>query len=309
MNSKKPATRIDDLPALPLDEWSDTKLTLHLYFQIVGKIRLALTPPHNHWWHVPLYVNTWGVTTSPIPFEKGAFEISFDFVEHVVQVSISDGRRESIELRGQSVSEFYDELFAVLDRSGIGVRILARPFDLEGLPDFPADKTNASYDRDYVNRFWRTLVFAHTVLYEFGGRFVGKKTPVHLFWHSFDLALTFFSGKSVPAREGAGIVEREAYSHEVISFGYWAGDDRYPAPAFYSYVFPEPNGLRDQKLQPSSARWLEQGGGSLAVLPYEDIRSAPDPRALALQFLQSSYEAGGKLGGWDMKRLRYNGPQ
>jgi hypothetical protein len=239
----------------------------------------------------------------------GAFSIDFDFVKHSLSVNLSDGRRDGFALSGQSVAEFYDQLFEILRKLGIDVHIIARPFDLEGLPPFSSDKKHATYDRDYVNRFWRTIVFADSVLYEFSGRFLGKKTPVHLFWHSFDLALTFFSGKSVPPRDGAGIVEREAYTHEVVSFGYWAGDKRYPAPAFYSYTFPEPQGLRNQPLQPDAAEWLEQNGGSLAVLPYDDIRSDKNPGKEVLEFLESAYRAGGKLSGWDMDRLRYTPPQ
>ena len=293
------------LPALPLDEWSDTKLTLHLYLQVIGKIRLEKMPPQNHWWHVPLYVTSRGLTTRPIPDGIGAFEISLDFIEHTVAVSHTDNSVERFPLAGQSVSRFYEQLVGELDRLGVEVRIDERPYELPSDTPFSKDTEHSSYDAEYVQRFWRILVWCYGLMSRFAGRFTGKTTPVQLFWHSFDLALTRFSGKAAPPMEGAGLVAAEAYSHEVVSFGFWAGDDRFPEPAFYSYTWPEPAGLTEQPLQPEGADWVEQETGSLAVYPYERARSSHDPTASALTFLESAYQNGASLAGWDLEGLRH----
>ncbi len=294
-------------PPLPLEEWRPTKDTLHLYCQIVGKIRLKLHPKRPHWWHVPLYVTVRGLTTRSIPYGDIAFSIDFDLTEHRLIVLTSDGRRHEIPLQGQSVAEFYTKLFAALTDLGIRVKILAKPYDHSSTEPFPSDREHATYDREYVERFWRILVGVDAVMNEFAGRFYGKTTPVHLFWHSFDLALTRFSGRRAPERQVENPVEREAYSHEVISFGFWAGDDRFPEPAFYSYTFPEPDGLAEQPLRPPQAMWAPQNGSHLAVLRYEDMRTAADPRQALLDFLQSSYEAGADLAGWDRAELDVRG--
>jgi len=292
-------------PPLPLEAWKETKDTLHLYLQIVGKIRLALFPPINHWWHVPLYVSARGLTTRAIPYAYGNFQMDFDFIEHALMITTSDGARRQFPLRdGLSVSEFYQNVFADLAALGINVEIRAVPYEAGSEEPFATDTQHAAYDQEYVERFWRILVAVDDIFEEFRGRFIGKSTPVHLFWHSFDLALTRFSGRPAPVREGAGVVERQAYSHEVISFGFWAGDDNVPAPAFYSYTAPEPEGLTDEPLRPEAAYWGTLRGGAMALLLYEEVRKAESPRADVLDFLESAYQAGANRAGWDQETFK-----
>jgi hypothetical protein len=293
-----------DLPEIPLGAWRPTKNTLHLYCQIVGKIRLAMHPRLNHWWHVPLYVTPRGLSTHTIPFANGSFEVEFDLREHSLRIKTSDGEAEDFSLYdGLSVADFYDSIFANLAKLGIRPKITPVPYEAPSTTPFPENTENKSYDKEYVERFHRTLVTVDGILTEFRGRFLGKSTPVHMFWHSFDLALTRFSGKRAPVREGANRVEREAYSHEVISFGFWFGDDNVPAPAFYSYTAPEPAGLAGEPLEPSAARWQESNGAHLALLMYEDARSSADSREAVLTFFESAYLAGARLAGWDVENL------
>lgn len=288
------------LPPLPLEAWAGTKETLHRWVQVVGKVRLAASPFRNHWWNVPLYVSARGLTTGLVPYQDRGFAIDLDLVDHGLVVSSSDGRRDGFALvDGLSVAAFHRALFARLAALGVGVEIVARPYDLEPAVPFAEDEAHATYDAAYVERWWRILVWTAGVFEEFAGRFVGKTSPIHLFWHSFDLALTRFSGRRAPARTGADPVTREAYSHEVISFGFWAGDKRVPAPAFYAYAAPEPSGLTDEPLRPAAAHWSDTGNGSLALLMHEDLRILADPRAALLDFLQSAYEAGARAADWD----------
>jgi hypothetical protein len=292
-------------PPLPLAEWKESKNTLHLYLQIVGKIRLTVFPRLNHWWHVPLYVSARGLTTRAIPYGLGSFEIEFDFIEHALVIKTSAGARKSFPLRdGLSVAEFYKNVFTNLNALGIDVKIRAVPYEAPSTEPFETDTGHSSYDKEYVARFWHILVGVDAIFEEFRGRFTGKSTPVHLFWHSFDLALTRFSGKRAPEREGAGLVEREAYSHEVISFGFWAGDENVTAPAFYSYTFPEPVGLTEEPLRPASAFWGSQRGGAIALLMYDEVRGAGSPKEVVLDFLESAYEAGAKRAGWDAESFK-----
>ena len=292
------------LPELPLAAWEPTKDTLHLFVQVVGKIRLSIARPQNHWWHVPLYVDVDGLTTRPLRRAGVTFEIRFDFRDHALRVDTADGRSESFELRdGLSVAEFYARVREALQRLGVEVALRDEPFGVPMTVPFSQDREHASYDADAVMRFWRALGWIDDVLTEFAGWYCGKQSPVHLFWHSFDLALTRFSGREAPELPGADAVTREAYSHEAISFGFWAGDRERREAAFYSYTAPEPDGLTRRSLQPEPARWLEQAGGSLAVLPYAAVRAAPDPRRTLLAFLQSAYEAGSVAAGWDRSGL------
>ena len=296
----------DAFPDIPLEAWRPTKNTLHLYCQIVGKIRLAMHPRMNHWWHVPLYVTPRGLSTRTIPYAGGNFEIELDFCGHVLRISTSGKRVEDFALYdGLTVADFYSSLMANLEKLGIEPHIKAVPYEAPSTTPFSEDVENSSYDKEYVERFHRTLVTVDHFLNEFRGRFYGKSTPVHMFWHSFDLALTRFSGKRVPPREGAGVVEREAYSHEVISFGFWFGDDRVPAPAFYSYTAPEPIGLTEEPLSPESAKWAESNGAHLALLMYEDVRTSDRPREVVLDFLESAYQAGAKRAGWEIDELAH----
>lgn len=295
----------DSLPALPLEEWQDTKNTLHLYLQIVGKIRLALFPRLNHWWHVPHYVTPRGLTTRPIPYAGGNFEIAFDLIDHKLKFSTSQGEKRSFDLYdGLTVADFYRQVFENLGSIGVDCKIWAVPYEAPSTTPFAEDTENKSYDKEYIERFRQVMVGVNDIMEEFRARFTGKSTPVHLFWHSFDLALTRFSGKPAQVREGAGMVEAEAYSHEVISFGFWTGDKNVPAPAFYSYTAPEPAGLAEEPLSPDTAKWAESNGAHLALLMYDDVRNSDNPWETALEFLESAYQAGAKRAGWDTQSFK-----
>lgn len=285
------------LPELHLADWRATKDTLHLYCQIVGKIRMSTTPPRNHWWHVPLYVDVRGISTRRMHHGGTTFEITFDFVDRALVVATADGRSEGFELRdGLSVADFDRRLHGTLADLGVDVEIKEQPFGVPMTTPFGEDSEHASWDRDAVERFGWILDWSDAVLEEFTGWFCGKTSPVHLFWHGLDLAVTRFSGRPGAPTQGDAVTQ-EAYSRELISFGFWAGDDNVGDAAYYSYTSPEPDGLRDQPL--SVGQWIEFGSGSLAVLPYETVRTAADPRTTLLAFCQSAYEAGSRLAGWD----------
>lgn len=298
------ASPADRLPALPLEEWEPTKDTLHLYLQVIGKIRLASTPAANHWWHVPLYVDERGLTTGRMRHDGVDFGVQVDLVDHAVVVRTAGGAASLTLWDGLSVAAFHDELLRALARFGVRPAIHAEPFGVPMTTPFPEDTGHASYDREYVGRFWRILLEVDWVLREFAGWFTGKTSPVHLFWHSLDLAVSRFSGRRAPGLGEVDPVTREAYSHEVISFGFWAGDRQVRAPAFYSYTAPEPAGLTAARLRPDGAFWAERGGSALATYWYEEMRAAPRPRQALLDFLQSAYEAGARAAGWDEPALR-----
>ena len=293
-------------PALPLRSWSDTYATLHMWTQIVGKVRMALTPPVNHWWHVPLYVTSRGLGTSPIPYQDGTFEVTFDFVDHALRIVTNDGRTGGFDLAPYAVADFYRDFMAALRDLGVTVHIWPMPVEVANPIRFTDDRGHAAYDREQVGRCWEILVQTDAVFKEFRGRFLGKCSPVHFFWGAFDLAVTRFSGRPVDAGGNADPVNREAYSHEVISHGFWpggawAGGGVFEAPVFYSYTVPEPAGFRQAAVRPSQAHFSEQLGEFL--LPYDDVRAAASPRAMLLDFMQSTYEAGATLAGWDRKAL------
>ncbi|MGH3035464.1 MAG: DUF5996 family protein [Gaiellaceae bacterium] len=293
-----------NLPALPLEEWEETKDTLHLYVQIVGKIRLASTPPQNHWWHCPLYVSARGLTTRRMHQGGVSFEIEFDLVEHRLVTRTDRGEEASFRLRdGLSVARFHSELLARLADLGIQPSIKAEPYRVPMTTPFAEDTKHASYDPEYVGRFWRVLSEVEWILAEFAGWFRGKSSPVHLFWHGLDLAVTRFSGRRLPDAQGGDPVSREAYSDEVISFGFWPGGAPMGRPMFYSYTAPEPPGLDEQPLAPDDAFWAEAGSGHQARLWYDDVRSAASPRTALLSFLQSAYEAGVTVAHWNVEEL------
>ena len=295
---------MEPLPPLPFPEWEATKTTLHLWAQIVGKVKMASLPPKNHWWHVPLYLDVRGLTTRLLHAKDGAgFEVRFDFVDHRLAVETANATESFPLVDGLSVAAFDDRFHALLAGLGLDAAILEKPFGVPMTTPFPEDTEHASYDPEAVERFWRVLDWSAAVLEEFAGWFCGKQSPVHLFWHSFDLALTRFSGRRAPELPDADGVTREAYSHEVVSFGFWAGDKNLREPAYYSYTAPEPPSLRDRPLSLADARWEEQGAGSLAILPYEDVRTAADPRATLLEFLDGAYRAGATAAGWDTAAL------
>jgi hypothetical protein len=284
-------------PALPLDAWRDTYATLHMWTQIVGKVRLRLSSPINHWWHSTLYVTPRGLTTSAIPYHSGIFEIQFDFLEHQLVIQVSDGTTRRIPLVPRSVADFYREFMGTLRSLGIVVEISAKPDEVPDPIPFAEDTVHASYDPESANRFWRILVSADIVFKEFRARFIGKSSPVHFFWGSFDLAVSRFSGRPAPLREGADAINREGYSHEVSSVGFWPGGGNVPGAAFYAYTAPTPPGLSDSPIRPAAAFYDGQLG--IFLLMYDNIRSAEAPRTLLLDFLQSTYEAGATLANWD----------
>jgi hypothetical protein len=294
-----------ELPELPLAEWEDTKNTLHLWLQIVGKVRLASTAPRNHWWHVPLYVDVRGLTTRRMHAKADvSFQIDFDFVDHRLVIATDGGAVESFDLvDGLSVAEFDEKVHVALGQLGIDVTIREMPFGVPMKTPFPADREHAAYDRVAVERFWRILGWTDSVLEEFAGWYCGKTSPIHVFWHSFDLAFARFGGRRAPTMPDADAVTREAYSHDVIAFGFWAGDQNVHEPTYYSYTAPEPVGLREQPLQPEEASWAEQGSSSLALLRYDVVRTAADPRRVLLAFLESAYQAGAGASGWDVADL------
>jgi hypothetical protein len=297
--------RTDTWPALPYAEWKDTLATLQLWTQVVGKIRMTLSPPVNHWWHVPLYLCARGLTTRAIPHGVRSFELEFDFIDHRLVVRTCEGEVRTLELRPRTVADFYGELMGVLDELGLSVRIRTLPQEVPDPIPFEQDTTHASYDADAANRCWRALAQADRVLNEFRSRYRGKCSPVHFFWGSFDLALTRFSGRDAPEHPGApGLadeVTREAYSHEVSSAGFWPGNDAFPQAAFYAYFYPEPEGYRTATVRPEAAFYGTDFGEWL--LPYDAVRTAADPDAVLLEFLQTTYAAGADLAGWDRAAL------
>jgi Family of unknown function (DUF5996) len=288
---------VSELPALPLDEWEPTKNTLHLWAQIVGKVKLASAPPKNHWWHVPLYLDVHGLTTRLLP---PGFEIRFDFVAHRLVVETAEAERSFELADGLSVADFDRQLHAALGE--LDVQILERPYGVPMATPFPDDRAHASYDADAVGRFWRVLDWSAVVFEEFAGWFCGKESPVHLFWHSFDLAVTRFSGRVAPAMPDADPVTREAYVDEVISFGFWAGDQNLREPAYYAYAAPGPDRLQELPLA-AGARWVDLGASRLAILPYETARKTDDPRRAVLDFFDDFYETAADAAGWDRAAL------
>jgi hypothetical protein len=277
-----------------------------LWAQIVGKVRMASTAPRNHWWNVPLYVDVRGLTTRRLHGSGGVgFQIDFDFLDHRLVVSTNRGETEGFALvDGLSVAAFDAQLHELLARLGVDVAVREVPFGVPITTPFPSDREHASYDPDAVQRFWRVLDWTDEVLEQFSGWYCGKTSPVHLFWHGLDLAVTRFGGRRAPVRPDADAVTREAYSHEVVSFGFWPGDQNVREPCFYSYTAPEPAGLRERPLHPATAAWHDQGAGSIALLPYEDVRTADAPRQTLLAFLQSAYDAGADAAGWDRADLQ-----
>jgi Family of unknown function (DUF5996) len=297
------------LPPLPLKEWENTKETLHRYCQIVGKVRMRLSPFRNHWWHVTLYVTTHGLSTGPIPYGPygdATFDISFDLLENKLAVTTNDEGGFAFGLDELPVAGFYQKLFDGLRCLGIDVAINTKPFALNDEYTLDVNTFHRVCDRKYMRRYHQILSWVDQVFREFSGRFTGKSSPVQLFWHSFDLAVTRFSDKQVSLPEGTDPVTREAYSHEVISFGFWPGDANIREPAFYSYTAPEPEGLTEYPLSPEGASWLPEGG--TALLAYEEVRSSASPTKTLLEFMESAYQAGAKSAGWDIEALRSHPP-
>ena len=296
---------VDSLwPPLGYPDWRDTATTLHLWTQVVGKVRLALTPWVNHSWQVPLYVTACGLSTSPIPTGHEVFEIEFDFIAHRLCIRTSLGEHRTMALEAQSVAAFYERLFGALEELRIPVRIHETPNELSDPIPFPADHDHRSYDPDRATAFWRALLHTDGVLKRFRTGFLGKVSPVHFFWGSFDLAVTRFSGRTAPAHPGGipalpDAVVREAYSHEVSSAGFWPGNDAFPHPAFYSYAYPEPPGYR---AHPVTSGAFEDSLGEF-ILPYDTVRHAADPDEMLLDFLWTTYAAAAETAQWDRAAL------
>lgn len=284
-------------PELPLASWRETYATLHMWTQIAGKVRLALSPRVNHWWHVPFYVSARGLTTPPIPYGSRVFEVEFDFLRHQVSIHCSDGQTQTVALYARSVADFYREFMSALARLGIEVKIWKMPVEVPDPIAFDRDTQHASYDRDAVQRFWRILLSTDLVLKQFRGRFMGKSSPVHFFWGSFDLAVTRFSGRRAPERAGTDAMTREAYSHECSSAGFWPGGSGVEGAAFYSYTVPEPKGFSTETVRPGAAFYHPDLREFL--LMYDDVRAAASPQTALLEFLESSYQAGARLGRWE----------
>jgi hypothetical protein len=293
-------------PELPTAAWRESYATLHLWSQIVGKIRLTRTPWLNHSWHVTLYVTARGLTTSPIPDGTGYFQIDFDFIDHALRIAASDGATRQFPLAGHSVASFYTDIMAALAELGIHVAIDEMPNELPDPISFSQDRAHATYDGDAVRRFFQILVNADRVFKQFRTGFLGKASPVHFFWGSFDLAVTRFSGRRAPRHPGgvphlSDEVACEAYSHEVSSAGFWPGSGAIDYPAFYSYAYPEPAGFRATKIRPDAAFFSEALGEF--VLPYDAVRTAAQPEQALLEFLQSTYEAAANAANWDRDAL------
>ena len=286
-----------DWPALAYADWADTAETLHMWTQVVGKVRMALTPAVNHWWHVPLYVSARGLTTSPMPYGGRSLEVVFDFLEHQLRVTCSDGQAEVFPLAPMSVAAFYGKVMAALDRLGVSVSIWTTPCEVEAPIPFEEDEVHKAYDADAAQRFWRILVQADRVMQVFRGRFIGKVSPIHFFWGSFDLALTRFSGRRAPPHPGSPIlpasVSQEAYSHEVSSCGFWPGGPGAEA-MFYAYAYPEPAGFSEAPVRPNTARW-EPSLGEF-VLPYAAMRAAASPDTALMHFLAVDLRSGCRSG-------------
>ncbi len=291
---------IEPWPQLKYSEWKDTLATLHMWTQVVGKIRLEQTPLINHWWNVPLYVSARGLTTAAMRYQDRVFEIEFDFIDHKLLIECSDGSTKTLALRPQSVADFYNEVMNALHELGIEVQIWTMPVEVPDPIRFTEDHQHKSYDPEYANRLWRALTRMDEVLTEFRARFVGKVSPVHFFWGSFDMAVTRFSGRPAPPREGADLITREAYSHEVISHGFWPGNKDMEA-AFYSYTAPEPAGLAQAQVKPAGAFYSSEM--KEFFLPYEHVQQSASPEATLMDFCQSTYEAGADLAKWDRSNL------
>jgi hypothetical protein len=288
-------------PALPLDSWRETCDTLHMWTQIVGKVRMRLTPLVNHWWNVPLYVTPRGLTTSNIPYGTRSIEIRFDFLAGRLVLECSDGLVRELPLRPMAVADFYREFMVLLRSAGVEVSIWHMPVEVPDPIPFDEDRVHAAYDAERVKTFWCILRSVDAVFHQFRARFEGKASPVHFFWGSFDLAVTSFSGRKAPERPGADSITREAYSHEVSSVGWWPGSGTMSGPAFYSYSAPEPQGFKAARVRPDVARYDAELGEFL--LPYDDVRNAESPSAELLAFCQSTYDAAAELGKWDRRLL------
>lgn len=288
-------------PELAWGDWFDTAQTLHMWTQIIGKTRLALTPLQNHWWNVPLYVTAHGLTTSAMDYGDDVLDIEFDFLHHELRMRLGSGKNETLALKPRSVADFYREYLGRLEALGVLVKIWPMPVEIQNPIRFDLDTQHHSYDPEYAHRFWQVLVQTEKVLRAWAPKFLGKVSPAHFFWGSFDFAMTRFSGRPAPPREGADSIQREAYSHEVISAGFWPGNGGYGAAAFYCYAAPIPSGLSEKKISPSAATWDNNLGEF--IFRYDDVRLHPSPENALLEFFETAYAAAADAAKWDRKEL------
>lgn len=295
------------LPELPFEEWTNTRLTVHLILQIIGKTRLKLTPRKNHWWYITIYVTSKGFGTRSIPIKEGleSLEIEFNIPEKAVTFICSSGQQFRISLENSpSIAQFYTDFRKILKKLKLYPEFVEKPFDLNIDTHFAELTEYHHYDWDFVHRFWQVMLWNQSVFQEFSGRFYGKTCPVHIYWHHMDLTVTRFSGKKLPAMDSSTrLLEKDTYSHEQISFGFWVGDDMVREPMYYSYTYPSPDGLDQEPLQPESAEWIDSNGSPMALLSYEAVRKSDDPRATVLAFLESAYQSGAKLANWSISEL------
>ena len=306
-----PSPNTEPWPSLPLDAWTDTYATLHLMMQVVGKVRLASAAMINHWWQVPLYVSARGLSTSAMPHGTQTFQIDFDFIDHSLNVAICDGNQRSIPLHPRPIADFYREVMDTLRTLGVPVRIWPQPVEIAGAIPFDQDVQHTAYVPEHAHRWWQVLRQADRALAEFRSGFVGKCSPVHFFWGSFDLAVSRFSGRRAPAHPGgaphlADWVMREAYSRECSSCGFWPGSGAVQEPAFYAYTYPEPAGYREHPVRPSEAYYSDALREH--ILPYDAVRRSPDPDRMLSEFFRSTYEAGADLGRWNRAELEHDVP-
>jgi hypothetical protein len=296
-----------DLPPLAYKGHEKEKMTLHLFLQVIGKIRMGLTPRKNHWWYVTEYVDSQGFTTGPIPYDSGmsVFSITLNVHQHQLQALTSKDEEESFALsEGMSVAEFYEKLFDILKKLKIEVSIIGKPYDLPIDKPFGEITEYHHYKKSYVKALWQILIWVNGVFEEYSGGFYGKTSPVHLYWHSMDLAVGRFSGeKAPPMGDDARISDKDAYTHECLNCGFWAGDENVPEPAFYSYTYPSPKGIDKQPL-PFKAEWIDSNGSPMALLRYGDLLKTENPRKTLLDFMNAAYRAGASLAGWDMEKFR-----
>jgi hypothetical protein len=288
-------------PALPWNEWAATADTLHMWTQIVGKTRLALTPLQNHWWNVPLYVTARGLGTSAMAYGNDVLDIEFDFFAHLLHLRLGSGAEKSMKLKPQTVADFYRQYLECLAALGVSVEIWPMPAEVANPIRFDLDTEHKSYDSEYAHRFWQVLANAEAIFRRFGTGFLGKVSPVHFFWGSFDLAVTRFSGRVAPPRAGADLIQREAYSHEVISAGFWPGNGGYGAPAFYCYAAPLPDGLAKAGVRPDAAGWDKTLGEF--IFKYDAVLAQASPEAAVMEFLETSYAAAADVAKWDRAAL------
>ena len=297
-----------EIPQLPYDSWTQTRISVHLILQIIGKTRLGLTARKNHWWFITIYISPRGFSTFTIPVDQGtcSMEIELDVLKRAVVITHSKKGSVQIDLKtGFSVAQFYKLFMAELSQFGVHPKFVRKPYDMGIEKPFAELDEYSSFEWDDINKFWQLMQWNNSIFQEFSGRFYGKTCPVQIYWHHMDLAVTRFSGKKLaPMDKSARISDRDAYSHEQISFGFWVGDENVQEPAYYSYTYPSPDKIEQQRLYPSTAKWVDSNGSPMAFLRYEDVRTSPDPRKTVLDFLESAYQAGAKLAGWKIEELR-----